>query len=172
MESIHPSKLIGNSLAETKIKGIPELCGCYKFGEHEIFYAFDEVRAGEVTKLIEHKSLQYPDKGSYFNKSLIQVALYQSLLRLNPNKFYQTAKFASKLHKDCLYIDGKTVSILNFDGTRYKVRPTNQRKIVEFYCQKAAASLTYPTARKWDEKCRNKDVDLVLQFIDYSKLKP
>lgn len=84
----------GNELGAKKVRGYPEMRGCYEFNGHAIFYCIDDIIPGKVTRLIEHKSVQRkPAEPWYFLRSVVQTAFYHSLLLQNPCKDYYTASF-------------------------------------------------------------------------------
>ncbi len=160
----------GNELGAKKVKGSPEMRGTYEFDGHTLFYCFDDVIVGEVTRLVEHKSVQrQPPEFWYLDRSIVQTALYHSLLIQNPRKDYYTASFV-KGKKEKLVIKTPVRSTLVFGNTRYRIKPTDTKKIVEFFLKKAKASLNYQSAKIWDDKWKHKEAEYIKKFVRVIKL--
>jgi len=163
----------GNTMSSSKISGLKEMRGLYKFDDHIIFYCFDEIiNTKNVIKLIEYKSDQFNNISDYYlNKSIIQVALYFSLAKENYNKKYVTAKFLidEGAKKQEFILDKKLKNILNIGGKTFVIKVKNRKKILDYYFNKSIASLNYCSASEWDKDCKEKEIDYLLQFIRYNE---
>lgn len=154
-----------------------EMVGSYKVDNHILYFSFDEiVKDGDKYDLVERKELNFPDpKSLYYHTSVIQVALYHSLLLNTSDHNLQTASFMLKMDYpfNKLYINGNstTRSILVFGKKNYIIEPLNTKGLIDFYIHKMIASLEYGTAKDFDLQFRFKEFGYLNKYIFIKKLK-
>lgn len=142
-----------------------------------IHYAFDEIQPTDVAcLLIEHKNIK---SGStvelwYRNSSILQTAAYQAFAKVNPDKKLETATFHVKDGNPKVEFELGNQYIrseLHFGPLVYTVIATEPDELVNFFCQKAIASLDYDSARMWDKRYKFKEFDNLHTHLTYRILK-
>ena len=153
-----------------------EMRGTYKpdititkdIGQFLMHYAFDEIHVNDKSALfIEHKNVKDPDTVEtwYLHSSLLQTAVYQALVKKNPNRNLYTATFHVKDGSEKQHLELKNLyenSQLHIGDDKYTVLVTNPQKLIDFYIKKAIASFNYQSAEAFDDKYK---------FHEYAALK-
>jgi hypothetical protein len=166
-EYVSPNMIVGSDIADLKISSkYKEMRGTFIHGDLSLHYTFDEVKIDNGIKLIEHKSIQNKVEDWYIDYSKIQVALYHSLMMLNPNKKLVTASFYRHNNElNEIEIDKDFESLLIIGDLEYEVKVFNPFKIVNFYLTKAKASLNYHNAEIWDSHWKFKEWEYLNKYI-------
>ncbi len=168
----------GNESAERKIiSELKEMRGTFVFDNVLLHYTFDEIQKtkNKIT-LVEHKNIEEDSvvEDWYLNYSLLQVAFYHSLLILNPSKEYFTALFFRKqgFNTNYLKLETEKIQSILFIGTeKYLIKPISPEIIVDFYFNKAIASMEYESAIEWDLNWKFKEYDNLKKTFSVKKLK-
>lgn len=150
---------------------LQEMRGQYDLAGDTIYFCFDEVEDGRVIRLIEHKKPpDDPTQDWYLQNSIIQVALYHSLILRSSKKLLVPSSFS--FSTESLDLTGKKFkSVLNFGGVKYEVKPKDPEKILLFYFSKLNASKNYDQSRRFDERWKHKEWDYFKNLIKYSPIK-
>lgn len=159
----------GNAIALSKSRSkYIEMRGTYCYDDMLFHYVFDEVIDSSRLEFIEHKSTMYGTPDWYINSSILQMALYSSLVHVNDNSNLVTASFV-KGDKHSLSIANryKVFKVVFDNNTEYTVNSINPEKIVAFYISKAIASMSYDTAREFDLKYKRKEFEILKQYFSY-----
>lgn len=167
--------LKGNEEAERKsISELKEMRGTYVHNAFLLHYTFDEIRVNEKNGnvlLIEHKMIENGSlvENWYIENSILQIALYHSLLKLNPNKEYFTAKFYRKLGYNTNYFEvaanKKITSHLLMGDKVIEVGVKNPKALVDFFIKKAISTFDYTSAKDFDLKYKRKEFQLLKKHI-------
>ena len=141
-----------------------------------IHYAFDEISPHDKgCLLIEHKNIP---SGStvelwYRNAAILQTGAYQAFASENPSKHLETATFyinqgnsKNEFELGTMYLHSE----LHFGKLVYSVHVPKSREIVDFYKQKAIATLDYSTAKEWDAKYKREEFDAMHSNLSYRKI--
>ena len=123
--------------------------------------------------VIEVKSVSYdrPVEEWYLKSSLLQCAVYSSLLRKTDGSLV-TAKFFTDMGNPCVETKISNLSdyLLVFGNDRYSVRVKDADSIVRFIVRKANASLTWEGARRFDSEYKHREYDVLSSYFEFSKL--
>jgi hypothetical protein len=155
-----------------------EMRGTYKYGEILMHYAVDEIRVeGKTATFIEHKYLapNIQVKLWFFELSVLQTALYNALALENKKKHntkFVTASFYPGTKQKLDLKNHKIVSFLNFGGNYFIVSSTKTKTLVDFYTEKAKASLDYNLAAEFDSKYKHKEYGHLKKYIKIGGLEP
>lgn len=162
----------GSEWQEEQVSKIPgaksELCGTYTDHNIRIFFTNDCV---EEDKITEFKMVSGAASDYYFNNSILQAALYKSMIMLGSTAF-QTAEFRMKqgypleqvtVAKDIPYL-------LNFGGNMYEISVTKPQSIVDFFVEKARHATDWNDAAKWDAKYKYKEYQTLKDFITFKAI--
>lgn len=155
-----------------------EMRGTYDYSKLRLHYAVDEIRVeGKTASFIEHKYLAPGTQVRlwYFEISLLQVALYNALALENKKKHntkYVTASFYPGKKQTLDLSKHKIVSFLNFGTYYFQVSSTKPEALVDFYTKKAAASLNYDDAAKFDLEFKHKEYNKLKKYIKFGGLEP
>lgn len=167
----------GNEAALKKSVGLVEMRGTYimetKTLKILIHYAFDEIQPNDESCLfIEHKNIKSGSEVQlwYRNSAILQTAVYQAFAKLNPSKHLESATFHIKdgYEKKEFELNNRYLrSELHFGNYIYGVTANTPEKLVEFYSQKAVASLEYESAKLWDDRYKFKEYDHMHNNLTY-----
>ena len=168
----------GNKVAHAKSESkYMEMRGTYKmFNNLLIHYAFDEIQIEEKsTLLIEHKNIREdrPIELWYLQSSILQTAVYQAFVRENPSKDLYTATFYVKEGNPKLHLklnNNYLRSELRMGDDHYSVVANDAKALVEFYCNKALATLNYESAKSWDAQYKHKEFHHLFSNFVYRQI--
>ena len=109
-------------------------------------------------KIVEVKSVNREIEDWYFNCSILQCAVYKSLLT-KTNKKLSTSRFYLDMGHPLIetIVDNDIDYYLKFGDKTYKVIVNNPDKIVNFIFAKAKACLQWDTAKRFDESYKFKE---------------
>ena len=164
----------GNAFADSSAKSkAQELSGILSLRDVKIAFSIDEVfeRKGWVYT-VEHKMVTSFPSGatlaSYFNKSVVQAALYHSLALYAPvlrtAKWYMGEVFEIKSFKSL----SNTSCLLNFGGTYYQIT-VDPVPLIRYFATKARASLVVSRAVKFDRHYKEKKDEYFSRYITVRK---
>jgi len=164
----------GNEIAHEKsVSKYIEMRGTYEHKHLLIHYAFDEIEVNDVSALlIEHKNItsEKPVEMWYFESCILQTAVYQAFAHVNSNKILQTATFFVNEGNPRIELDlGNRYlnSQLRMGDKSYTVLVKDQKRLVEFYCEKALATFEYDTAKAFDTKYRRKEYQTLMDCLSF-----
>jgi hypothetical protein len=159
----------GSEWQEEQVSKIPgalsEMCGTYTDHNIRIFFTNDCV---EEDKITEYKMVNGEAADYYFNNSILQAALYKSMIMLGSTAF-KTAEFRIKQgYEDVsITVDKKIPYILNFGGKLFEISVTKPQSIVNFFVEKARHAIDWDDAAKWDAKYKYKEYATLKDFITF-----
>lgn len=123
-------------------------------------------------KIIEVKSVSKdrPLETWYLESSLLQCAVYQSLLKKSDRKLITAKFFADKGNP----IVETTVKpnigyVLKFGEETYSVTVNNEDKIVDFIVNKARHCEDWSDARNFDFQYKHKEFETLKKYFSYEK---
>jgi len=121
-------------------------------------------------KIMEVKSLNREAEEWYFNSCVLQCAFYSALLHKS-NKKLITAKFYSDMGNPVIEttIDNDFMYLLRFGNDTYKIDVTDNDFIVEFFLNKAKASLEWDTAKEFDKIHKHKEYSELKDYFIVTK---
>ena len=123
-----------------------------------------------VTKnsIIECKSVNREVEDWYFESSLVQCAVYSSLLQ-KTNGDLITSKFFSDMGNPVIKTTvAKNIDyLLRFGEDCYKVTVNDADKIVDFILKKARATYTWDEAKTFDIQYKQKEFETLKDFFKY-----
>ena len=122
-------------------------------------------------KIYEIKSVTREAEDWYFKSSILQCAVYKSLL-LKSNKKLVTSKFFVELGNPYIETNvNENVSYyLKFGDDLYIINVNNPDKIVEFVYNKANASLDWDKAREFDFNYKRKEYETLEDCFSFEKV--
>lgn len=122
-------------------------------------------------KIVEVKSVNGEVENWYLESSLLQCAVYNSLLKMTDGKL-KTAKFFSDLGNPIIEttVNGNIKYFLKFGDDVYMVDIKDAKSIVDFILKKAKASLTWDSARAFDTIYKRKEFETLKPFFEYVKI--
>ena len=155
-----------------------ELRGQYLAGDILIFFCVDIFADN---KFYEVKSIQDKDGNItteypqwYLESSLLQCALYKSLLIEGNNDVLFTPKFRIKEGFEYVAqpVDKFGDYFLIFgDVAKYQITVNDSTSIIDFYLDKIEHCANYDLATKFDNNYKRKEFELLSQFFDYKIVK-
>ena len=126
-----------------------------------------------VTKnsIIECKSINREVEEWYFESSLVQCAVYSSLLQ-KTNGDLVTSKFFSDMGNPIIKttVDKNIDYLLRFGENTYKVTVNDADKIVDFMLKKAKATYTYNEEKTFDLCYKQKEYETLKQYFNYNRI--
>lgn len=122
-------------------------------------------------KIIEVKSVNREVEDWYFKSSLLQCAVYKSLL-LKSNKKLITAKFFADLGNPIVEtnVNDNIHYILYFGEDKYEINVNNPDYICEFLINKAKSTFDWNTAKLFDLKFKYKEFETLENCFSYKKI--
>jgi hypothetical protein len=165
-----------NYAKRNTISEFVEMRGTFKAAENIfLHYAVDEIRVEKkVATFVEHKYIEPRSKIErwYFDISVLQVALYSALATENKSRKYVTATFHPGPKHTLDLAKHDIVSFLDFGTNYFVVNVTDTKALVDFYVEKAKASLGYDTAGEFDAKYKFKEYAQLKKYIKFGGLQP
>jgi hypothetical protein len=174
--------LDGNLSAEQKSTSkFIEMRGTYRpdkklthpLGQFLMHYAFDEILVTDSSvMLIEHKNVKDPSTVEtwYLHSSILQTAVYQALVKRNPDTNLHTETFYVKEGHEKLHLNVKNLYVnseLHIGTDKYTIIVTEPGKLIEFYIQKTIASFDYRTADIFDANYKHKEYDVLKKHFTF-----
>jgi len=169
------SKVTEEEKAINKGKVAEELRGSYSYDNIVIFFCIDMFANDsfyEIKSIFDKEGNEcntYEDW--YLYNSLLQCALYKSLLMLGNNDVLFTPKFRLK---EGFEFEAQPVNKMNdyfliFGNiAKYKVTVIDPLKIVEFYKAKIKSLENYDTATIFDNNYKRKEFETLLPYFTYT----
>ena len=122
-------------------------------------------------KIIEVKSVRQPYPDWYLHSSILQCAFYKSMMLLGA-RHLETASFYVNLGNKRVTTEfgDETRSIkyiLIFGEEKYEILVDNPYQIVSFFEYKAACCNDWTSAKRWDEKYKHREWDMLKNNIKY-----
>jgi len=112
-------------------------------------------------------------EGWYLESSLLQCALYKSLLIEGNNERLYTPKFRLRegYKMRCVEVDINGPYQLIFGSKlKYEVEVLDSRSIIEYYESKVGACVDYDSATKWDAEHKFKDFSLLRDYFRWREI--
>ena len=145
-----------------------EMRGCYKTDSFVIFFSNDivcsdyimEVKSVDKNRIVEDW---------YFNNSIVQCAVYKSLLSVCDGNLI-TSKFFVEQGNPCVQtkINDNIEYYLLFGDNKYLISVTNTDKIIQFISAKALASMDWTEAKKFDTLYKHKEYETLKDCFSFS----
>lgn len=154
-----------------------ELRGSYSYNDIVIFFCIDLYANDcfyEVKSIFDrdgNESTTYEDW--YLNNSLLQCALYKSLLMLGDNDCLFTPKFRLK---EGFEFKAQPINKLNDyflifgNVAKYKIDIINPIEIINFYKEKISSLENYDVATIFDNKYKRKEFKLLKKYFKYTEI--
>ena len=123
-------------------------------------------------RIIEVKSISEdrPTEEWYFNSSILQCAIYKSLIEKSDGKL-KTATFFTELGNPSIetVVKNDIDYILLFGTTPYKINVTDSDKIVDFIIEKAKSTLTWEDAKIFDTHFKHMEYETLKSCLNYTR---
>lgn len=154
-----------------------EMGGCYVFDVNAIYFCIDIVREDcfvEVKSVFDENGqdcLTYPNW--YFENSVLQCAVYKSLLLNMEGNILVTPKFRLNDGYDLrkMNVNKSLPYILKFGNVgTFRVDVANDGKLLKFLKDKIKALKDYDTARAFDAIYKHKEFGLLQDCFTYTKI--
>lgn len=154
-----------------------ELRGAYEFNSGVIFFCVDlisENKFYEVKSVLDEdnkNTLEYPQW--YLESSILQSAVYKSLLLQKKDRMLYTPKFRLKEGYEFIAkeIDPNWDYILTFGEVgKYLVNVNNPQAIIDYFVDKTTYLTDYDRARYWDKKHKYKDYANLNKYFSCNKI--
>lgn len=122
-------------------------------------------------KIVEVKSVNGEAENWYLESSLLQCAVYNSLLKMTDGKL-KTAKFFSDKGNPIVetVVDDGIKYFLKFGNDIYLINVKDAGSIVRFILEKAKASMSWDSAKLFDAAYKRKEFETLKPFFDYVKI--
>lgn len=139
--------------------------------ELNIMYVLKELQVNDLGACImEFKNTPGIIPLWYRQYAILQSATYQAFVKLNDNTVLQTASYAINDGATPMEFDIENRYIrseLHIGTELFNIYVSNSKKLVQYYIDKAIASMTYNTANKWDKIHKHKGYDSLNNVISY-----
>lgn len=123
--------------------------------------------------ILETKSVSKdrPVEDWYFNSSILQCAIYKSLLSKCGGELV-TATFFIELGNPLIKTKVKPNIdyLLHFGEDTYKINVTDTDRIIDFILRKAKASLTWTEAKNFDYHYKHLEYETLKEYFTYEKV--
>lgn len=122
-------------------------------------------------KIVEIKSVNGEPEEWYLKSSLLQCAVYNSLLKMTDGRL-KTAKFFSDKGNPIVEtaVDDDIKYFLKFGNDIYLINVKDAGSIVRFILEKAKASMSWDGAKLFDAAYKRKEFETLKPFFDYVKI--
>lgn len=156
---------------------ISEMRGCYDYKGNFVFFCIDMIKNGgfyeikSVTDENGNDTLDYPQW--YFNSSILQCAIYKSLLLNMNGDTLVTPKFKvdAGIEETTINVDKNSPYYLIFGNVgTFNVEVNNPNGLIQFVNDKIDALKNYTTARAFDAIYKHKEFDLLSPYFSYNKV--
>ena len=158
------------SVAEESVQEVigEEMRGTYIKNNICINFSNDIVTKNSI---IECKSINREVEDWYFESSLVQCAVYSSLLQ-KTNGDLVTSKFFSDMGNPVIKTTvAKNIDyLLRFGEDTYNVTVNDADKIVDFILKKAKATYTWDEAKTFDFCYKQKEYETLKQYFNYNRI--
>lgn len=147
-----------------------EMQGVYRCGEDNIYFCIDIVKPNAF---IEVKSVFGDYESWFFESSLLQCAVYKSLLMHMEGNTLKTARFRLNegAEEKTITVDVKQPYYLKFGNVgTFEVKVKNSKEILNFLKKKIEALTDYTSAHSFDEQWKHKEFSLLRKYFEYSKI--
>lgn len=177
-----PEQIAGSEASLAKaLSKLVEMRGTYaipnNFGQTIlIHYAFDEIVPNERACLfLERKNIPQGQTVElwYRNAAILQTAVYQAFAKQNEDKHLETAQYFINQGNPKLEFELGNLylrSELHLGDIIYGVTATDPKALVDYYIQKAMATMNYDAAKQWDWRHKYKDFDFNHNSLTYRLL--
>lgn len=140
-----------------------ELGGVFNYDDISIYFSNDIVC---YDKIIEIKQVNGQYEDWFLKNSMLQCALYCSFIRLGSN-YLTTSNFFLKEGNDkkSIIVNPNIDYFLQFGNKLYKINVYNPTMIVNFFLNKAIASLDYESAKQFDNLYKHNEFELLKKYF-------
>ena len=169
VDSVNENMLAGekHQLAYTPQNAFPEMRGTFVHNYININFCIDYIVPNEYA--CEVKSLRI-DENWYKAACIVQCGFYKAMIMSGVNNF-QTATFmfekTNVRHE--LLVDKNIPYYLQYGMDSYLIETDKPERIVDFFVDKAIASLEWDTAREFDNKFKRHEWPILKNYIQVHK---
>lgn len=154
-----------------------EMQGVYHFDDNNIYFCIDIVKDNgfiEVKSLFDEngkETTHYADW--YLASSLLQCAVYKSLLMSMDGNKLRTAQFRldEGAEKREIEVDANKPYYLKFGSVgTFEVKVKNSEAILDFLHKKIESMSDFVTAKAFDKEFRYNEFNILSQYFEYNKI--
>ena len=148
-----------------------EMRGYYTHRDIRIFFCNDIVCKDKIIEVKYIGGSRTVEKW-YFESSLLQAALYYSLLLCSENLELVTATFAREERKPerKILFNKEMNYYLHFGNDVYQIHCSSPKKIVSFFTQKASSTSNWNDAKAFDQEFKHKEYQVLKKYFSYTKV--